>query len=474
MKNIPSNNNKKYKVQYNIPYQNEYIIENNPKNYVYNDINYYVNGQTIQNPLKMNTYTPEEQTYTLENINYTDDKRKTFTPMTRQKNKNILPKENYIIANNNNTPENIIMNNNAYKYVKANNNDHNLYNIINDKNNNNYYEYKKEQPHEIIYEKITNTNNNNINDNKIVIKNKETEKNEKSNTGEKHQNNKVEEYENFFSSKPDNNGEMGNKNQNINKIDIQATIISDGFLYQNEDFESNKSPASELTMSSLADKKYVDYPKVKGSSSSFYNLSAFALNSYNGKVKKFNEDRARIIVNAQINKPTRVKHNISYFGIFDGHGGNKCSTFLYEHFHEYLFNSNFFPEDPIKAIRETFKKAEEDFFKMAYDPNNKKLIDKSGSCAVVSLIIDNILYSINLGDSRSLYSYGTGTYIYQITRDHKPNDEIEKKRIESVGGEIYYANTITRNGIEIELKEENFGKGFKFPYRINPGKIAVS
>ena len=40
--------------------------------------------------------------------------------------------------------------------------------------------------------------------------------------------------------------------------------------------------------------------------------------------------------------------------------------------------------------------------------------------------------------------------------------------------EVFYANTVTRNGKEITLKEEDFGKGFSFPYRISPGKIAVS
>lgn len=111
---------------------------------------------------------------------------------------------------------------------------------------------------------------------------------------------------------------------------------------------------------------------------------------------------------------------------------------------------------------------------MAYDAKNNVLLDKSGSCALIILIIDNLLYAINLGDSRALYSYNGGQCLYQITRDHKPNDEIEKRRIEKVGGKVYYANTITRNGKEIKLKEEDFGKGFSFPYRVFPGKIAVS
>ena len=128
----------------------------------------------------------------------------------------------------------------------------------------------------------------------------------------------------------------------------------------------------------------------------------------------------------------------------------------------------------MNAINEAFKKAEENFKGMVYDEKSNILLDKSGSCALVMLILNDILYSISLGDSRALYSYDGGKYLYQITRDHKPNDEIEKARIEKAGGKVFYANKVNRNGREIELKEEQFGKGFSFPYRISPGKIAVS
>ena len=30
------------------------------------------------------------------------------------------------------------------------------------------------------------------------------------------------------------------------------------------------------------------------------------------------------------------------------------------------------------------------------------------------------------------------------------------------------------NGVEVTLKEELYGKGFKFPYRLSPGGLAVS
>ena len=241
-----------------------------------------------------------------------------------------------------------------------------------------------------------------------------------------------------------------------------------------------KKSATSMTVQSLASIPYNEYPTAELSQQPFSFIAGYGLNSYNGKVKKFNEDRTKAIVNYKLNKNLSIngiqnkEPCISYFSIYDGHAGKKCSDFLRQNLDTYLFNSPYFPSNPVKAIRETFKKAENDFFAMAYDAKNNILLDKSGSCALIILIIDNLLYAINLGDSRALYSYNGGRDLYQITRDHKPNDPIEKKRIEKVGGKVYYANTITRNGKEITLKEEDFGKGFSFPYRVFPGKIAVS
>ena len=257
---------------------------------------------------------------------------------------------------------------------------------------------------------------------------------------------------------------------------IETLDTYDSDLFHTDNPMDIKKSATLMTVSSLANLPYNNYPKAEFSTKPFLNIAGYGFNSYNGKVKKFNEDRIKTIVDYQLVNKINIKKqpNISYFSIFDGHSGNKCSDFLKENLHLYLFNSSFFPYDIKNAIRESFKKAEENFQGMVYDVNSNILLDKSGSCALVMLIINDILFAINLGDSRALYSYDTGKFLYQITRDHKPNDEVERKRIENAGGKVFYANTIHRNGKEIELKEEQFGKGFTFPYRISPGKIAVS
>ena len=102
--------------------------------------------------------------------------------------------------------------------------------------------------------------------------------------------------------------------------------------------------------------------------------------------------------------------------------------------------------------------------------NMRKII---GFIIIVILIINDSCYIANLGDSRALYSFDTGKKYFQLSRDHKPNDPIEKKRIYKAGGNIYKTT--------VQQVSENSMIGFKYkeslaslPYRIFPGRLSVS
>ena len=231
-----------------------------------------------------------------------------------------------------------------------------------------------------------------------------------------------------------------------------------------------------MPVNMLSNLPYSDYSQAEYSQKAFYNISAYGFNSYSGTEKEHNEDRIKVIVNYQktytVNNK-QISPNISYFGIFDGHGGDACSNFLKDKLDSFIFNSKFFPAYPIQAIKDGFAVAENTFMREAIDKDSN-VIDKSGSCACVILIINDTLYAINLGDSRALLSSNSGQTLTQITRDHKPNDPSEKERIENAGASVFYANVVIVDGNEVILKESDFGEGFKFPYRINPGGMCVS
>lgn len=234
-----------------------------------------------------------------------------------------------------------------------------------------------------------------------------------------------------------------------------------------------------LSIDYLANLEYNLYPKVELSPYPFNKIVAYGANSYHGISKNYNEDKYRIIYDYKLRKTVNTANGsmifpcISYFGLYDGHAGSKCSTFIQEKLHTFLLESNFFPLYPLQAINEAYLKAEQEFQAIAYDPINNILLDKSGSCSLSILMIDETCYVTYLGDSRALYSFDSGKHLFQITRDQKPNDLIERMRIEKAGGRIYKDTRLKINGQKIHVKEESY-PGVNFPFRVHPGNLSVS
>ena len=229
----------------------------------------------------------------------------------------------------------------------------------------------------------------------------------------------------------------------------------------------------------LANLHYPNYPQAQLSLNPIGKISAYAVNSYHGIAKIFNEDTTKIIHDYKLNKIVKdlngniINPSISFFAIYDGHGGDKCSNFLKEKFDTFLFNSSFFPIYTIKAINDAYVKSEQAFESMAIDYEKVVMLDKSGSCALSALIIGEWCFVSYLGDSRGLYSFDSGKQLFQITRDHKPNDLIERLRIEKAGGRIYKDTRLKINGQKIHVNEQAL-PGFQFPFRVIPGNLAVS
>src|ERR1700733_11806137 len=97
-------------------------------------------------------------------------------------------------------------------------------------------------------------------------------------------------------------------------------------------------------------------------------------------------------------------------------------------------------------MKNGFLKAETEFRKIAESTDP---VNKSGSCAIVSLIIDRECYIANLGDCRAIMSSKKGKKTIALSEDHKPNDPGERNRIIQNGGNIYQSVITTKNGVVV-------------------------
>lgn len=79
-----------------------------------------------------------------------------------------------------------------------------------------------------------------------------------------------------------------------------------------------------------------------------------------------------------------------------------------------------------------------------FSAGRANMLDRSGSCAIVTLFVDDVCYSANVGDSRAIMSCQGGRYTLALSRDHKPNDKDEHQRIITAGGKIYQTQSVTK------------------------------
>ena len=244
--------------------------------------------------------------------------------------------------------------------------------------------------------------------------------------------------------------------------------------------ECNKPENNELSLDTLKE-PYNDYQECKCSSKSFPTVKSFALNTYVGIFKEINEDKVAYM--EQIKRPAnftgRTWPKISYFGIFDGHGGLNCSVFLKENMLTYITEDKNFPMDIKASLLAAFEKAEEQF-KLKYQPSLSESTEKSGSCALIVLVVDSKIYVANLGDSRAIMSIENGTKFKALSIDHKPNNPKEFERISKCGGKVYIDNDLTDNDLSkttvIKSIQEfdEYCNDKEVVYRASPSDLAVT
>ena len=193
-----------------------------------------------------------------------------------------------------------------------------------------------------------------------------------------------------------------------------------------------------LSPNELLTKKYDYYEQPKFSTKQIGPLKSYSYNTYQGLYKDNNEDRVSVcsLVKKPASSKMKVWPKISYFAVFDGHGGEECSEFLEKNFLNYLVENANFPFDIKLSMIEACQKIEEGFFK-EFCKDKIENSNFSGSCALIAVVFDNKIYIGNIGDSRAIISICEGTKVKQLTMDHKPDNVKEFERALKNGSKIY-------------------------------------
>lgn len=228
----------------------------------------------------------------------------------------------------------------------------------------------------------------------------------------------------------------------------------------------------------------VEFPKYKS-------IFGIGYNTHVGKYREYNEDEISVTISEKILSNQKLKgflndpiESFGIFSIFDGHGGSGCAKFLKANLHYHLIEKSFkLKEEFISKIRHLYQKLEIFYREKCLELN----LPFSGSCAVSLVVINQTLYTINVGDSRCILSLNDGKTVTSITHDHKPELESEFLRIKKTGGKIY--RTLfnkTNKSLKHECADKfsdikHFEASSKQnpeyesgPWRISPGSLSVS
>ena len=136
-----------------------------------------------------------------------------------------------------------------------------------------------------------------------------------------------------------------------------------------------------------------------------------------GSIIVKNEDRI-IITNFK---------DLYFFGIYDGHGGDRVVKYVKKYLFKYFLASKK-GTIPLK-LKDAYRRIESELIKRG--------IIYSGTTASTLIITPNNLYICHIGDSRIIAL--KNKTVKQLTTDHKPCNEKEYKRIKKCGNDIRFS-----------------------------------
>ncbi|KAG5923684.1 hypothetical protein E4U61_002803 [Claviceps capensis] len=148
---------------------------------------------------------------------------------------------------------------------------------------------------------------------------------------------------------------------------------------------------------------------------------------------------------------------LSFFGVYDGHGGEKVATFSGENIHNIILKQDTFKSgDYVQGLKDGFLATDRAILN---DPKYEEEV--SGCTACVTLITDKKLYVANAGDSRCVL--GVKGRAKPMSQDHKPQLENERNRITAAGGFVDFGRVNGNLALSRAIGDFEFKKSAELP-----------
>ncbi|RLO05077.1 hypothetical protein DYB28_004798 [Aphanomyces astaci] len=130
-----------------------------------------------------------------------------------------------------------------------------------------------------------------------------------------------------------------------------------------------------------------------------------------------------------------IAPNQRFTAVFDGHGGANVSSYLKETLYDHIV-ANLGPHKDTWSLDEIESSLRDAFRAVDAAILKRREWITQGSTATAVLLVDDLIWSMNVGDSRAvLCRHGRAL---NLTRDHKPNDPMERLRVEGAGGRVHW------------------------------------
>jgi serine/threonine protein phosphatase PrpC len=147
-----------------------------------------------------------------------------------------------------------------------------------------------------------------------------------------------------------------------------------------------------------------------------------------------------------------------FYGVYDGHGGQRAAEFVKQTLHHKIVASDLFKQKRYDdAIRAGYAATDDELLKIC-DAENWQ----DGSTAVVGLIVDDQLITSCVGDSE-LVVFAKGEAKCRSFK-HKPSEPSERARIQAAGGVVLF----DRLGASMAVSRSFGDKVHKHPFNGAP------